>query len=194
MAKKQQFQIKLCYVCGHEGYKELLVRCANCTQQAIHKYCLGVVPGSDGDTGDTYWLCYDCSPATVSDDISTSNLEQYNNQIIVIEEQPKPLCSIFPKGHHKSANEEEPTEIVSGAILIVSSSGETMIYDETDISNLINIASTNDEEIMSDNKVEGGRTLSAKPKIAKMRSELGAFGWRRSPRFKRHASKRLAVC
>ncbi|KAK9740897.1 hypothetical protein RND81_03G069000 [Saponaria officinalis] len=212
MGKKQQFQGNCCYVCGHIGYKELLVECAECNQLSIHKYCLGVTPGSDEDKA-AYWICCYCSPQSMdsktNDQISnvdtTSNLKQCDNQIVLIKEQPEPLCTLFPEGHYIFSKVEEAAEIVSGVVLIVSPSGEAIIRDDIDRMIWIN------EEIMSkkvvkkvvmnscNDDVKNGKVRRSSERIKDKSDKLDMIGFRRSPRFKKrkimHGSNtRVCVC
>ncbi|XP_074321621.1 uncharacterized protein LOC141658596 [Silene latifolia] len=202
--QQQQFQDECCYVCGVRGYQELLVCCSKCSDLAIHKYCLGIVPGSLEDKNGVHWLCdYCCEPPMnigtsdrISDNVSTSNSAQVlenNYEIIAVQEQPEPLCIEY------TDEQEEATEIMMGVVLIVSPCGEAIILDDNpsirvdnlDYKTLVrsistHIASTTDK-IISDG-VDGYKPCLAKTKMNKRKNELEKLdivGFRRSPRMKR---------
>ncbi|KAK9740896.1 hypothetical protein RND81_03G068900 [Saponaria officinalis] len=207
-------QCKHCYVCGHIGYEELLVECAQCNQLSIHRYCLGVVPGVDEDKA-AYWICYYCSPQSMdsvtNDQISnidtTSTPEQCDNQIVLVKEQPKPLCTLYPKGHYKFSKVDEAAEILSGVVVIVSPSGEAIIRDDIDTMILI----INEEEIMSKRQLVKKVVMNSNhdvknskvrrsERIKEKLNRWDTIGFiRRSPRFKKRkimygSNTRVCVC
>ncbi|KAK9748817.1 hypothetical protein RND81_02G082700 [Saponaria officinalis] len=177
---------QVCCVCGDVGFSELLVYCAGCSDLSIHRYCVGIIPGSENDTDNYYWVCESCCPS----------METNPYEIVLVADQPEPLQILLPTSFPEMSEEETnnqchhiggaprnsfksvadsdeelhssrfveiPEAISEGLILIVSSSGEITIHDYHESWNILGLAN----EISSDTLVKEPDTFVIGPDCAR---------------------------
>ncbi|KMT09201.1 hypothetical protein BVRB_6g133030 [Beta vulgaris subsp. vulgaris] len=71
--------MKVCQICGDEGYKDLLIYCDKCHDVLVHRYCIDGPPNIDDD--EVIWSCEDCVPRMPKPTSASRKSERINSRI-----------------------------------------------------------------------------------------------------------------